>query len=89
MIRIKLVSLALGDPTLHDGRWLRQYDADGESGRGSITTTDDPERAMTFDGLKSALELLRRQTTLHPLRDDGRPNRPLTAYTVEMVSDHE
>jgi hypothetical protein len=29
----------------------------------------------------------KRESTTHPTRDDGRPNRPMTAFTVTVIED--
>jgi hypothetical protein len=50
-----------------------------------LLTSGDKEDAMAFDDVKTALEYWQRQSTVVPRRTDGRPNRPLTAYTVEMA----
>ena len=45
------------------------------------TFTRTIERAQHFE-LSEALALYRTQSVRCPLRDDGKPNRPLTAFTV-------
>ena len=44
--------------------------------------TDSPRKAMRFDHVKGALDFYRTESIRCPLRDDGKPNRPLTAYTM-------
>jgi hypothetical protein len=62
--------------------FLKSFDPDANGGWGLITWTTDPEDAMVFATVGDALEMWKRQSTLLPLRPDGRPNRPLTAWTV-------
>jgi hypothetical protein len=65
--------------------WLKSFDADALDGRGSITMTDLREDAMRFDSLAAVFECWKTQSNVVPLRDDGRPNRPLTAYSIQPV----
>jgi hypothetical protein len=80
------------------GRYLKSYDADyvpdGPTAMaswvtGKATFTDDPRDGLRFDNMAAAFECWKRQSTVQPLRPDGRPNRPLTAYTItfETVPD--
>jgi len=71
-----------GDTSL-EGQYLESYDPDAYDGLGYATWTDDPDKAMRFDDAMSVLMFWRQQSSARPLRDDGEPNRPLTAYTVE------
>jgi hypothetical protein len=64
--------------------WLVSSDPDAFKGRGDAQFTTDPSRAKRFVDAKAALQYWRRESTVQPYRDDGKPNRPLTAYTVEV-----
>ena len=45
------------------------------------------EKAKQFDSFTEAMEFWRRQSTVHPFRlSDGKPNRPLCAYSVTVVN---
>jgi hypothetical protein len=68
-------------------RWLKAYDADGMAGFGLIDTTDNRAEARRFPSLEAVLECWRTQIRVQPLRDDGRPNRPLTAHSIEPVDE--
>ena len=47
--------------------------------------TDKVRKAQKFADVKEAFDFLRTQSTRMPLRPhDGKPNRPLTAFTVIM-----
>jgi hypothetical protein len=63
-------------------RWVRAFDPDGSGGLGTIVLTADLDTAIRFANLESAVTFWQQQSTLQPLRDDGKPNRPLTAFTV-------
>jgi len=70
-----------------DDGWLESYDPDGgdpEIGypTGSYGVTTDTAKALAFPNGADALLFWRQQSKRTPLRPDGRPNRPLTAFTV-------
>ena len=44
--------------------------------------TDSRKKAVRFDSFEGALDFYRTQSIYRPRRDDGKPNRPLTAYTM-------
>jgi hypothetical protein len=65
------------------GDYLATFDVNAHGGRGEATFTPDIKRAMRFADGGEAMRAWRMRSTVRPLRDDGKPNRPLTAYTVE------
>ena len=67
------------------GAWLREADADTDGGRGHATFTADLSAALKFDSMLAAMDFWKTQSTVEPLRADGKPNRPLTAFTVSPV----
>lgn len=80
-----------GPPTPFDGEYLVEYDPDrpslspdGHPMIAHIRTTPDPAQARVFASGSEAMECWRQQSTRDPVRPDGRPNRPLTAFTVEI-----
>jgi hypothetical protein len=52
---------------------------------GSVATTDDLAEAMVFETSADAIAFWRQEDPEVPLRPDGRPNRPLTAFTVAFT----
>lgn len=64
--------------------WVREVDFDADSGHGRFEFTTIPGRAKRFESVADALMYWRTQSTRYPLRPDGEPNRPLTAFTVEV-----
>jgi hypothetical protein len=66
-----------------EGTYLESFDVDAFDGQGTATWTDDIRDAMVFDGIGEATDAWRTQSTVRPKRDDGRPNRPMTAFNVE------
>lgn len=81
---IRIVAAATGEAGDLDGLFLREYDPDAHDGRGVITGTRQREHALQFADPGAALACWRQTSKVRPLRPDGRPNRPLTAYTVEV-----
>ena len=59
-------------------------DPDAEDGRGVVTWTDDLATARKFASPFLAIEFWKQQSTVRPTREDGKPNRPLTAFTVVL-----
>jgi hypothetical protein len=73
--------VAIVDGTVRTS-YLAAYDPDGFGGRGRITFTEDIAKAKRYATLEALFEEWRSQSTTHPLRSDGKPNRPLTAHTI-------
>jgi hypothetical protein len=67
--------------------WLQSFDANANGGRGSLVMTKKRSEAMRFDSIGAVMECWQTQSTVVPLRTDGKPNRPLTAYTIEPIED--
>ena len=66
--------------------YLHTFDVDaGPMGTPHILFTEQRDLALRFPNGGAALECWRTQSTRHPLRADGKPNRPLTAFSVEIV----
>jgi hypothetical protein len=79
-VELMRVVLEGRDPS---GLFLRSFDPDAYRGRGSIVTTRLIEEAQRFDSFLAVMEEWKRQSTRRPLRPDGEPNRPLTAWSIE------
>lgn len=69
------------DPT---GSFVKSFDPDGNDGMGDLVLTEDVTKALQFDDAGAAFLLYQAQSKIRPLRPDGRPNKPLTAYTVSV-----
>lgn len=84
---IKIVGVPIDLPftPVEEGQYLKSYQASGGFGNGFIEATNDIAEALRFADTIEALECWRAVSTTHPLRRDGKPNRPLTAFTVELV----
>lgn len=74
-----------GEP-LALGMLLQSYNPEWDDGKGWAVWTSDPAQAMHFANSGAALKCWRSLAQCHPVREtDGRPNRPLTAVTVEIA----
>lgn len=82
---IRIVAAADGTPCPEAGCYVRQYTPDGYDGRGRMIATARRELARLYPDAVAAWADWRRVSATHPRRPDGKPNRPLTAYTVELV----
>lgn len=90
---IRLWGLVDGTPTGFEGQFLVEYDPDrpghdphGRPMLAHVRTTPHVGAALTFPTGVEAWACWRQQSTRWPHRPDGRPNRPLTAFTIEVVS---
>jgi hypothetical protein len=77
---IRIVELMNGQPTEHDGRWLVEYEPAPYPQPSFLVTTADPGQARRFGSAADARECWMQSVGTRPW--DGRPNRPLTAFTV-------
>jgi hypothetical protein len=82
---IKAHSFANGAPCPHAGLYLKSMDFDAHDGIGAAEFTPRIERAMKFESATAALEFWRTVSKVKPIREDGKPNRPLTALTAEIL----
>lgn len=67
-----------------EGQYLKSYDPEAHLGKGWAIWTSDVEEAMTWPLQALAWECWRQVPKARRIRPDGRPNRPLTAFTVEI-----
>ena len=79
-----LMLLSDGNATPHG--FLETYDPEAHDGRGAATATWDLTKAIRFPDATAALVEYGREPGNRPLREDGRPNRPLTAFTITLLS---
>lgn len=86
MYIIEIIGMAGTTPEPpHERPWyLTDFDPDANDGWGDLGTSPDIEEAMLFATSVGAWEFWRRESTVRPYRPDGQPNRPLTAFTVQV-----
>jgi hypothetical protein len=78
------IELTTGEPV---NQWVEDYDnsAEDDKGYGRLTLTSDPTRARVFGDAGEALAFWMQTSRTVPVRDtDGKPNRPLTCFTVDV-----
>lgn len=63
-----------------EGHFLAAFDAT----TGKSTWTRDRYQAIHFSSAIEALKMYRTVHATDPIRPDGKPNRPLTAFTVSI-----
>jgi hypothetical protein len=81
--RIVLISLADGRTDgVPVGSYLASYNPEGAGGTGVAEWTRDPAQAMTFATAEAATACYRAIPHNRPLRADGKPNQPLTMFSV-------
>ena len=78
-----LATAGVPSPPSLEGQYLKSFDVEAHDGRGTAEWTASLAEAMRFDDLSEAIEAWQTQSKVRPLRADGRPNRPLTAFHVE------
>jgi len=73
------------EPSWQAGSPWDIYWAGGYDRRFKLVTSADIKKARGFPSLVEALEYWRQVCPNEPRRPDGRPNRPLTAFTCEVA----
>lgn len=81
---VKAAGAMLADRVI-DGEYIVAFDVNAFGGIGYFTSSPDVAKAMRFPSLEAALQAWRTQSTLRPLRADGKPNRPLTALSISPI----
>lgn len=76
--------VVFSDTDVEAGVWMQSFDAEAHHGRGEAAWTRVPREAMAFDSMEDAIAFYRTTPKTRPMREDGRPNRPLTAFTVSI-----
>jgi hypothetical protein len=64
-------------------RFIAGY-RDTPCGRGEVTFVYEVDGAKRFADRTAAFAFWKTQSRTMPRRPDGKPNRPMTAYTVEI-----
>ena len=67
------------------GAYLKSFDVDAFDGAGTCEWGTMQE-AMQFDNFHTAFDTWRTLSKVRPVRKDGRPNRPLTAFHIQIVN---
>ena len=67
------------------GTYVRSFDPSAHDGRGDLEVTDDIDQALVYPSINEAMMAWRAVPANRPRRPDGKPNRPMTAFSVELV----
>jgi hypothetical protein len=70
--------------TVQPGDYLEWSDPDANFGGGDDRWTSHLTDAKRFPTFDAAVECWKEQSTVRPLRSDGKPNRPMTAISVRV-----
>ena len=68
------------------GKYLKSLDVDALEGQGAVVWTSDISQAKRFVDMSDALAFWRTQSAVKPHLETGRPNQPLTAYSVSFAT---
>ena len=89
---IKLLGLSDGRNTPFDGQYLVEYDPEqdgvdpnGDPMHAHVVCSPNIAEAKRYLGVRAVHAEWSRVSQRAPFRADGRPNRPLTAFTCEVV----
>lgn len=66
------------------GEYLKSFDPEAHDGRGEALFTPNIKEAMVFTDGVVAIQCWQTQSKTRPLRDDGKKNRPLTAFSASF-----
>lgn len=64
--------------------WVRGVDVDAYGGTGYVDLALEAHDALRFASPAAAIAFREQVSTVKPLRADGEPNRPLTAFEAEI-----
>jgi hypothetical protein len=86
-VLLQLVELCDGTPHPFAGQYVQEYDPTLRPPDDWILlrVTPDPAAAKHFPDFLTAAEYYRQVCPNRPVRDDGKPNRPLTVWTVTFA----
>jgi hypothetical protein len=64
--------------------YVKSYDPSAHVGRGEITFTNDIDEALKLRDVNAAFDFIYQTPTERPVRADGEPNQPITAFHLEI-----
>jgi hypothetical protein len=83
---MRIIGLEANGPSEWDGLYIVDYDPTIRADKSVLLeTTPSPSLAKIFPSAREAMELYRAVSPNQPRRYDGQPNRPLTAFSVEIL----
>jgi hypothetical protein len=81
---IRAIAFANGTACPHAGQFVERADFEAHNGQGRMAFTDDIRKALKFPTAGDAIQFWQTTSKGYPRRPDGKPNRPLTALTVQI-----
>jgi hypothetical protein len=69
----------------YEGQYVKFFSHEAHGGRGEVDFTPDVDKALKFNSVLEFFEWYTRVPKNRPTREDGKPNRPATAMTLETV----
>lgn len=82
---IKVIAFANGRRCPIAGQYLVRFDFDAHGGIGFGEFTKDIAKAKRFPDAGAVGEFWKTVSKVQPVREDGKPNRPLTSTTIQVV----
>lgn len=79
---MQIVGIASSGVFLPGGTYLRSFDHEAHDGRGYMETTQVKSEAMRFPSTGDGMRFWLLVPECKKVREDGKPNRPLTAAHV-------
>jgi hypothetical protein len=86
---MQVLGSALGEVVFETITFVKDHDFEMDHGRGCLYTTENLEEAMLFTSRWNAHEFWLRKSEKYPIRPDGHPNRPMSAFTVSIMKKKE
>lgn len=84
-VLLRIVGFANKAPCPMVGQFLKAYNLDAYDGQGEAEFTANPKLALHFLSVADAMMAIREASTVNPIREDGKPNRPLTCSHWEIL----
>lgn len=90
VVELTGVTVVESFPSNPTGQYVESYDPDAFDGFGTVKFSKHEDEAKVFQSHRDAMEFWNQSSKVRPKRADGKPNRPLTAFSIEVVklSDH-
>jgi hypothetical protein len=80
---MKCIEWATGDACEFEGQYFKRFDPFAHNGVGDAVWTPNIDEAARFADQLEAIKVYHSIPRCHPVRlTDGKPNKPITAYTV-------
>ena len=74
---IQVLSRVDGAKTIHDGKYVKEYNPNTNFGKLMLVTTTDPDDAKQFQTPFALHDFLHQVSRKQPRRPDGKPNKPI------------